>query len=454
VDRHPLLLATQHSPRPHNHARYDNLSRLLSVLHQAGGSTIDGAVYTVDADGNRTSKADQLAGVTTSYSYDAIYELLQAQQGGTTTETYTYDPVGNRLSSLGLSPYTYNVSNELTQTPNALYSQDYNGNTTLMTDSAGSTTYAWDYENRLTSVTLPGTGGTVTFKYDPFGRRIEKISPTTTSIFTYDGEKLVETVNGSGSEVAHYTQGQSIDEPLAMQRGTTTDYYEADGLGSITSLTAANGSIVQTYAYDSFGNTTNSTGSVTNFFRYTGREFDTETGLYFIRARYFDPTAGRFISEDPIRFSGGVNFYRYVGNNPVNLIDPFGLGPWGTGIGAALGGILGAIVGGGGGTLVAPGVGTVGGGAEGAIEGAAVGAAIAAGIGNAIDNFLKRNPPPTCDSGKQSKCMPLGYDKQLGGCRYVCDDGTMWFEAGPCKAFIYKPWGDGFPKYPPIPTAP
>ncbi|MGC1108121.1 MAG: hypothetical protein WA876_16450 [Candidatus Acidiferrales bacterium] len=139
--------------------------------------------------------------MTTNYSYDAIYELLQAQQGGTTTETYTYDPVGNRLSSLGLSPYTYNVSNELTQTPNALYSQDYNGNTTLKTDSTGSTTYAWDYENRLTSVTLPGTNGTVTFKYDPFGRRIYKQSPNATSIFAYDGDGLVETVNSSGGVV-------------------------------------------------------------------------------------------------------------------------------------------------------------------------------------------------------------------------------------------------------------
>jgi YD repeat-containing protein len=227
-----------------------------------------------------------------AWSHDAIYELLQAQQGGTTTETYTYDPVGNRLSSLGLSPYTYNVSNELTQTPNALYSQDYNGNITLMTDSAGSTTYAWDYENRLTSVTLPGTGGTVTFKYDPFGRRIEKISPTTTSIFVYDGDNLVQTMNSTGSLVAHYAQGQSIDELLAMQRGTTTDYYEADGLGSITSLTAASGTVAQSYTYDSFGNASNSNGSLTNFFRYTARDFDTETNLYYYRARYYDASSG------------------------------------------------------------------------------------------------------------------------------------------------------------------
>ena len=112
----------------------------------------------------------------------------------------------------------------------------------------------------------------VTFKYDPFGRRIEKVSPTATGIFAYDGLNLVETLNGSGSQVARYTQGPGIDQPFAMDRSGTVDYYEQDGVGSVTSLTAANGSVAQSYAYDSFGNTTNSSGSLTNFFRYTARE--------------------------------------------------------------------------------------------------------------------------------------------------------------------------------------
>lgn len=305
---------------------YDSLSHLLSVLHQSGTSTVDGTAYTLDSAGNRTAKTDDYAGVTSNYAYDAIYQLLSATEGGSTTERYTYDPVGNRLSSLGVSPYQYNSSNELTQTPNALFAQDANGNTTLKTDSTGSTTYVWDYENRLTSVTLPNNGGTVQFRYDPFGRRIEKISPNATSIFAYDGDNLVETVNSGGGVVARYTQGQDIDEQLAMQRGSTTSYYEQDGLGSVTSLSNAAGVLVQTYTYDSFGNTTNSSGSVTNFFRYTGREFDTETGFYFLRARYYDPQTGRFISEDPIGFSGdSTGFYAYADNSPIGLADASGL---------------------------------------------------------------------------------------------------------------------------------
>ncbi len=312
---------------------YDNLSHLLSALHQLSGSTIDGASYTVDSAGNRTAKTDQLASVTTNYGYDYTYQLLQATQGGTTTESYTYDSVGNRLSSLGVSSYTNNSSNELTGNSSASFTYDYNGNTTSKSVSSATTDYAWDYENRMTSVTLPGSGGTVSFKYNPFGRRIEKISPNATGIFVYDGDNLVETVNATGSTVARYTQGPNIDEPLAMQRGTTTDYYEQDGLGSITSLSSSTGTIAQSYTYDSFGNTTNSSGSVTNFFRYTAREFDTESNLYYDRARYLDQATGRFINEDRIRFLGlDQNLYRYVWNSVPNFRDPRGL----IGVGATL----------------------------------------------------------------------------------------------------------------------
>ena len=328
---------------------YDSQSRLLSVLHQLSGSTIDGAAYTVDSTGNRTAKMDKMANLTSNYSYDAVYELTGVTQGTNTTEGYGYDPVGNRLSSLGVSSYTYNSSNEVTSTSSAGYTYDYDGNVTSKTASTGTTTYSWDYENRLTGVTLPGTSGSLSFKYDPFGRRIEKISATATSIFTYDGDDLVETVNSSGSTVARYADAKNLDEPLAMQRGATIDYYEADGQGSITSLTASNGSIAQSYTYDSFGDNTNSSGSLTNFFRYTGREFDTEAGLYYYRARYYDSGSGRFLSEDSLRFGVGPkirfaklgktdrlltssavrgrssNFYSYVSNDATGKKDPFGL---------------------------------------------------------------------------------------------------------------------------------
>jgi RHS repeat-associated protein len=203
---------------------------------------------------------------------------------------------------------------------------DNNGNTQSKADSTGATSYTWDFENRLSSVTLPGNGGTVSFAYDPFGRRIKKVSSTGTSIFAYDNDgNLVEETNSTGTAVARYAQGLHIDEPLAMLRSGATSYYNADGLGSITSLANATGSLAQTYTFDSFGKQTASSGSLTNPFQYTARELDTETSLYFLRARYLDTATGRFISEDPIGFRGSVNFYAYVKNRPIDFTDPSGL---------------------------------------------------------------------------------------------------------------------------------
>ncbi len=300
---------------------YDSVSHLLSVLHQAGSTTLDGAGYGYDYAGNRTSKTNYLNGITEGYTYDPIYELTQVVQGASTTESYSYDAVGNRLSSLGVNPYSYNTSNELTATPSGSYTYDANGNT--LTDAQGRS-FTWDFENRLVQAVNPGVG-TTTFKYDPFGRRIYKSSPNFTGIFVYDGDDLVETVNPSGTVVSHYTQGQKIDEPLAELRSGGSSYYEADGLGSITSLSSSAGAVANTYTYDSFGNLTNFTGTLRNPFQYAGREFDSETGIYDYRHRYYDQSVGRFISEDPIKFDGGFNFYQYVQNQPINNFDPFGL---------------------------------------------------------------------------------------------------------------------------------
>ncbi len=307
---------------------YNSLSRLLSVLHQNGAATLDGAGYTYDNAGNRTAKTNYLNSTTEQYTYDAIYQLTQVAQGATTTESYSYDVVGNRLSSLAMSPYAYNSSNQLISTPAATFTYDGNGNTLTKVDSTGTTQYAWDFENRLTSVVLPGTAGTVTFKYDPFGRRVQKSSATGTVNYLYDGSNSAEEVDSSGTLLARYAQGAGIDEALAEVRGGTSGFYEQDGLGSVTSLSGSASALADTYTYNSFGISTASTGTLLNPFQYTGRDYDTETGLRYYRARYYDPASGRFLSEDPLRFGGQINFYSYVLNDPINFADPFGLQQW------------------------------------------------------------------------------------------------------------------------------
>jgi len=197
-----------------------------------------------------------------------------------------------------------------------------NGNTRTKTDSTGTTTYNWDFENRLASVQLPNST-TVTFKYDPFGTRIQKNGTSTTN-YTYDGASVIEEVDQSENLLAKYSQGAGIDEPLSELRSGAINYYEQDGLGSVTSLSNLGGALANTEVYDSFGNLTSSSGALTNPYQYTGRDYDPETGLRYYRARYYDPATGRFLSEDPLKFQTGVNHYVYVANDPINLYDPSG----------------------------------------------------------------------------------------------------------------------------------
>ncbi|HZQ21904.1 MAG TPA: RHS repeat-associated core domain-containing protein [Terriglobales bacterium] len=144
--------------------------------------------------------------------------------------------------------------------------------------------------------------------------------------FTYDAPNLLEEVDSSGNVLARYTQSGLIDEPLSELRSGTTSYYEQDGINAVSSLSNSAGALANTYTYDSFGKLTASSGTLANPFQYTSREFDPETGLLNYRARYYDATTGRFLSEDPVHFNGGgVNFYEYVYNRPTTLVDPTGL---------------------------------------------------------------------------------------------------------------------------------
>jgi RHS repeat-associated protein len=312
---------------------YDDAGRLTGLSHSSAASF----TYTHDPGGNRTGKTS--AG-TENYAYDLIYRLLNVTSGK--PEAFSYDPAGNRQNGPGPKDtgYLYNDGNQMTGGRKLEFSYDDNGNQIARTvpgASDKSWTQGWDYENRLVHVEkIKGSERkTVTFRYDPFGRRIEKntetlidgVTATSTWTYIYDNEDIVlEVLTGeAGSEKTFYTHGPGIDEPLAMERGGSFYYYHADGLGSIAAITNAAKSVVQSYSYDSFGMVKPST-AFRNSFTYTAREWDRETGLYYYRARYYDPMVGRFISKDPIGFAGGdVNLYGYVQNNPVNQTDPTGL---------------------------------------------------------------------------------------------------------------------------------
>ena len=156
--------------------------------------------------------------------------------------------------------------------------------------------------------------------------------------------------------LARYTHGPGVDDPLLLERDLDASggfdaaerfFYQTDGLGSVTELTESTGAVARALVYDAYGQVTQDTGGIAQPYAFTGRERDAESGLYFYRARYYDPATGRFLSNDPLGFGAGdANLYRYVFNSPVNLTDPDGrIGVFGgCALGAGIGG-FGAFTG-------------------------------------------------------------------------------------------------------------
>jgi len=217
---------------------------------------------------------------------------------------------------------------------------DNNGNLTQKTNNSTSafTLYEYDAENKLIRV-VREDGSIVNYKYDGLGRRIEKEVDSVVTRYIYDNEDILLELDGSNNITARYTHGPGIDEPLVMEKSGVSSFYHADGLGSITELSDSTSTVVQSYAYSSFGKIESQFDpAFIQPYTFTAREFDPETGLYFYRARAYDPLIGRFLQEDPIRFLASNNFYPYVANDPIRFRDPSGQ----LAIGAVVGAILGA----------------------------------------------------------------------------------------------------------------
>lgn len=289
------------------------------LLTPGGGTVITGTL----------NIAADLPGFTKAYGYNTQNRLTQVERNGSPYEQYGYDYVGNRSQDPRANDYVYDNLNRLVSGNGASYQYDANGNRTEKTDASGTTRYRYNSQNQLIHIDFPDQRS-VDYAYDPLGRRIEKRltaadGTQTLRRYGYDGANLLLEQDETGQPLNEFLSA-GLDEPLLLKRNGQVYRYISDAQGSIIALSDSAGQIVQRYEYDAYGKTISvQDPAFVQPYGYTGRERDDESGLYYYRARYYDPAVGRFLQSDPIGLAGGINTYAYVGGNPVSFGDPFGL---------------------------------------------------------------------------------------------------------------------------------
>ncbi len=268
-------------------------------------------------------------GDSTTYQYDSTGQLLLSDRAIGTDEDFAYDANGNRTDDgLLVGP-----DNQLAADGRFNYVYDGEGNLVSKTSiSTGEwTAFTYDHRNRLTEVVARAADGTllidIAYRYDALDRRIASTVNGLRTAIAYDGQNAWTDYDANGNAISRYLFGDAADEILARSRpGEGVVWHLADRLGTVHDLVSAAGQVVNHVTYGAFGAVLAETNpAAADRFKFTGREWDGVTGLYYYRARYFDPETARFISEDPIGFDAGdSNLYRYVGNSPANGTDPTG----------------------------------------------------------------------------------------------------------------------------------
>jgi RHS repeat-associated protein len=306
---------------------YDPANRLTSVVNTTVGVPPLAFNYALDPVGNRTKVTE--AGIPTVYGYDALNQLTSAQTWPFKT-SWTYDAVGNRLSEaspFGTTKYSYDASDRLITAGTRTFTYDADGNESSVADTFAhiKRSYAFNAANRLVSV---DGGLTSSFVYDGDGNRISQSAGSLKQNYVNDiaaGLPVVLQDAIGGGPTSSYVYGLNLIEAF---QPLSNDFYHYDGLGSVILLTDIKGRPETGYLYDAWGNSI-LPASPTNPFRFTGQALDSATGLYYLRARYYDPSVGGFLNKDPlpgfIAQPKDRNRYRYSLGNPIRFTDPSGL---------------------------------------------------------------------------------------------------------------------------------
>ncbi len=336
---------------------YDKASQLLNIVTKktSAAEVIERIAYTYNATGTRASETRYNGTVINNrrtFTYDANDRVTQVinMQLPAQDEQFAYDLMGNWATD----SRQHNAENELTQDDSGYtYEYDELGNTILcqsLSDIADRTTYTWDARNLL--IAVDGPDSDTSYAYDARNRRVAKTVDGATTQYVHDGLNVLLEYDGAGALIARNTHAGLDQLCVRDEVSASTPYYICqDGISSVLSVSNKDGNILQRYRYSTFGEQQVLDANFNPIadaplipFAYTGREWEPEVGMYFYRARFYDPMLGRFISRDPIGLSGGdVNLYAYAGNNPILFVDPTGNITFVSGL---IGGAIGAVAGG------------------------------------------------------------------------------------------------------------
>ena len=317
---------------------YDGDGNIRTLETRAGENVLLSFAYRYDGNGNRTAKTGMqatLGGITSeitagnnaldlSYAYDVRGQLLEERRNGTSV-CYAYDKAGNRIRKTdvqGEIRYLYNEKNQLVEEESPAdrkqFSYDRQGGIIEEKNAAGIRRFSYNSRHQQTRVETE-TGSVQENRYDAEGLRFELLENGRRTSFVYhDGELLQE--EGREEQGTSYHLGAGME---AFRRGQELSYYHRDEQLSTVFVTDGQGEIRNSYQYDAFGMSLGTTEKLNNRIRYTGQQYDELTEQYYLRARYYNPVAGRFMQEDVYQ-GDGLNLYAYCGNNPVVYDDPSG----------------------------------------------------------------------------------------------------------------------------------